>query len=197
MQGTAAPTATTVKAATGTNTFNVGSLSPFDQGLIDTFQGSLNVHGSGSDTMNVDDTGSTISKAGTLTSATLMGLGMGSGGITYSGVATLKVGLGSGSNTFKIDVPSGTDLPATTTVTAGSSSNDGLDAYWGQDFSGTLNLLGFELANIAIGRDLSGTMSASSTGIQQLLVGRSLAASGNLMAGSIKSLTVGQDLAAR
>ena len=50
--------------------------------------------------MNVDDTGSTIAKTGTLTATTLTGLNMGPSGIAYSGLANLNIGLGSGGNTF-------------------------------------------------------------------------------------------------
>ena len=37
--------------------------------------------------MNVNDTGSTVAKTGTLTATTLTGLNMGPSGITYSGLA--------------------------------------------------------------------------------------------------------------
>ena len=47
--------------------------------------GTLNVTGSGTDTMNVDDTGNTTGQTGTLTSSTITGLNMGVGGITYTG----------------------------------------------------------------------------------------------------------------
>ncbi len=68
--------------------------------------------------MNVDDTGSNGPEAGTLTSTTLSGLGMGgSGGITYSGLVALNIALGSGPNTFNIlSTKSGTS----TTLNAGA-----------------------------------------------------------------------------
>ena len=69
---------------------------------MDGIQAALTIDGSGPDTMNVDDTGSTIAKPGALTSTTLTGLDMGPEGITYGGIADLFVSLGSGGNTFLI-----------------------------------------------------------------------------------------------
>ncbi len=52
--------------------------------------------------MNVDDAGSTVVKTGTLTATALTGLNMGPSGIAYSGLANLRIDLGSGGNTFLI-----------------------------------------------------------------------------------------------
>ena len=61
----------------------------------------LTVVGSGSGTTaNVNDTGSTGAKSGALTATGLTGLGMGAGGMTYSGLAALNIALGSGGNAF-------------------------------------------------------------------------------------------------
>ena len=93
---------TTVNTGGGTNTVNVGRLSPAVGGIVDLIRGALTVNGSGPDTMNVDDTGSTIAKTGTLTSTTLTGLNMGPQGITYFGLTIARISLGSGGNTFLI-----------------------------------------------------------------------------------------------
>ena len=60
------------------NTVNVSSMAPTAGGIVDNIQGALTILGNGLDTLNVDDTGSTIAKTATLTSTTLTGMSMGS-----------------------------------------------------------------------------------------------------------------------
>ena len=110
---------TTVNTGGGTNTINVGSLSPAVGGVVDLIHGALTVDGSGPDTMNVDDTGSTIAKAGTLTSTTLTGLNMGPGGVTFSGLAFVNINLGSGGNTFTI----ASTIPGSTFLNSGTGND--------------------------------------------------------------------------
>ena len=103
VQSTSATALTTLYDGTGNDTtVNVGSLAPLTGGDLAGIQGALVVVGAGDDTMNVDDTGSSGQSTGTLTSSTLNGLGMGPGGITYTGLGTLNISLGSGPNTFNI-----------------------------------------------------------------------------------------------
>ncbi len=193
VQSTAAPTTTTIDPPAGSpNTFNVGSLAPVPSGgVVDTIAGPLVIVGGGADTMNVDDTGSTAAKTGTLTESTLTGLNM--AGITYSGLGILNVALGPGGNALAIHVSGGANLPATTTINGGPSSNDSLGATWAQDFNGTLNLLGFERATIQVGRDFNGTLSDTQPGnIQSLTVGGSLTYPGRVIAGGdLTEMTVG------
>ncbi len=195
VQSTAAPTTTTIDPPTGSpNTFNVGSLAPLGGGIVDNIAGPLVIVGGGADTMNVDDTGSTGPKTGTLTESTLTGLNM--AGITYSGLSILNMGLGSGGNALAINVSSGANLPATTTINGGPSGSDSMVATWAQDFNGALNLLGFEQAAIQVGRDFNGALSDTQPGnIQQMTIGRSLTAAATLLAGNIDNLSVGQDIA--
>ncbi len=120
IQSTNSATATMLNTGAGTNTVNVGSLAPTIGGIVNTIQGALTVVGSGADTMNVDDTGSTGAKTGILTATTLTGLGMGAGGITYSGLAALNISLGGGGNTFTIN---STISPTVTTLNSGSGSD--------------------------------------------------------------------------
>src|SRR5262249_1920981 len=101
VQTTAGPTTVDTGGGSNTNTVNVGSTAPTTGGIVDNIQGALSVVGNPHDRLNVDDTGSTGAKTdGTLTPTTLTGLGMGSGGISYSGLATLNVNLGSGGSTL-------------------------------------------------------------------------------------------------
>jgi hypothetical protein len=199
VQATAAPTATTVTAATGTNTFNIGSLAPATAGIVGGVQGPLIINGSGNDTANVDDTGdTTVNQMGTLTQSTLTGLGMGPKGITYSGLAVLNINLGSGGNRFFINVSSGKNLPATTTINGGPSNtnNNYLTGTWAGDFNGTLNLLAFGFSTIMVANNFNGTMSDTMPGnVQLITVGGSVTVTGSLLAGSIGTMTVGKGIA--
>ena len=118
----ATSSATTVNTGGGSNVnvVNVGSLEPATGGIVDYIQGALIVVGNSADTMNVDDTGSTIAKTGTLTSSALTGLNMGPSGITYSGLANLNIKLGSGGNTFFI---SSTAVPTSTFLNSGTGAD--------------------------------------------------------------------------
>ena len=93
---------TTLWGSTGNLTTNVGSTQPVAGGIVDNISGPLVViGGSGTNVLNVDDSGSVSSKSGTLTSSTITGLNM-AAGITYSGMSTVNVALGQGSEFFTI-----------------------------------------------------------------------------------------------
>ncbi|MDR3638691.1 MAG: calcium-binding protein [Isosphaeraceae bacterium] len=174
------------------NTFNVGSKAPSTGGTLPPIAALLVVAGSGADTMNVDDTGATTPQSGTLTGTTLNGFGMSPSGIIYAGISTLNLNLGSGGNTLNINVDGTHDLPATTAVNGGSSTNDTVNAQFQQDFSHTLNLTAFEFMTMSVGHDFNGTLSDTGPGnIQSLTVGHAVKPSGSLTAGNITSMTVG------
>jgi Ca2+-binding RTX toxin-like protein len=130
---TAANVATKVDGTQGSNAFYVGS-SHVDQSnsvlttvpaAVDKISGALTLEGAGPDTLNVDDSGSTIdksgTKSGTLTSTTLSGLGMG-GAITYSGLATLNINLGKGADHLTVN-----STQAGATNIDGGPGNDTID----------------------------------------------------------------------
>jgi hypothetical protein len=194
VQAIAGPT--TINTTGGQNTINVGSNAPFTGGTLSGIVAALTLNGSGgSDTANVDDTGDTSPQSGTLTPTTLTGLGMGPNGITYSGLSFLNIALGSGGNTFTINVPNGTNLPATTTVDGGTGYNS-LSATFVQDMNGTLLLTDFEQSTIQVGGNLNGYLSDTSPGSVQLLtIGGSLTATGEVVVGSLDTLSIAQDLA--
>src|SRR5207302_1245268 len=82
---------TNVNGGPANDTFNVGSLMPITGGIVDGVAGPLTLIGNvGFNVLNVDDTGSTVNKTGTLTATTLTGLGM-AGGITYATVAAVNI----------------------------------------------------------------------------------------------------------
>ena len=166
------------------NVVNVGSEEPMTGGIVDNILGALTVAGNGADTMNVDDTGSTTAKTGTLSATTLTGMNMGPSGITYSGLATLNISLGSGGttgNTFNIAVAADTNLPANTNINAGSGGHDIMNSSWAGDFNGSLHLSGFATSTITVGNNFNGSLFESNPGsIKSITIGGSLTASGVL-----------------
>ena len=201
VRSTAAGTITTIDPP-GVNTFNVGSLAPLTAGgTLAGIAGPLVIIGFGNDTLNVDNSGdATAGQSGTLTGATLVGLGMGPGGITYHGVSTLDIGLGTGGTTLAVNV-NALDLPAVTTIDGGPSANDRLPAAFAADFNGLLNLLGFEYATISVAGNFNGTLHDTAplgTGnIQNIAVVGSLTPLALLTADNIDKMTVGLGLAGR
>ena len=103
---------TSIDTQDGSDTVNVGSLSsPAGTsgnigGNVDGIQAALVIEGStptsGSDVLNVDESGELDANDGTLTSTTLTGLQMAPAGITYSGFEHLNIWLGSASDTFTV-----------------------------------------------------------------------------------------------
>ncbi len=86
----------------GDDTLNVGSLQPTANGTLSQLTKALTVYGEGQttgDILNIDNSGDTLTRTGTLTKDALTGLGMGVG-ITYNMMETLNINLGSGADTF-------------------------------------------------------------------------------------------------
>jgi hypothetical protein len=193
VQGTNASTVTNLNTGSGTNTINIGSNAPGTNGIVDYIQGTLNVTGSGSDTMNVDDTGSSSNKNGTLTPTMLSGLGMGAGGITYSGLIVLNISLGSGNDSFAIN-----DITNSTVTTVdGGPGIDSATLYFSGDFAAEeLNLYHFEFASLHVVGNFTGLLNDLNPGaMQSVIIDGSFTSSGILNAGSIDTMTVGGDFA--
>ncbi|MBI1324759.1 hypothetical protein GC170_16455, partial [bacterium] len=120
VQSTSSTTTTTVDTGAGTNTVNVGSDAPSPTGNVNGIAGKLVVQGgSGSDSPHLFDTSDSDANTGTLTSTRITGLGMGAAGITYSGLESLNVNLGSGGDTFTIL----NTFTGTTVLNSGSGSD--------------------------------------------------------------------------
>jgi hypothetical protein len=228
VQSTNSGTTTVITAAlanSAANTFIVGNPTPKGK-VVSGIAGPLIVQGTGIDTMSVDDTGDSVSRIdGVLTTTTLKGLGMATSGISYSGLSTLNISLGSGGtmgNMFAINVAAGENLPATTSITGGSSGKDQLNANWAVDpngilkgdFNGTLNLFDFLTSAIMVGNDFNGSMTDANPGtITSISIGGSLTSTGILtvssasdpsspmtsmgLFGDIGTMTVGGSIAGR
>ena len=98
---------------------------------------------SGSDVLNVDESGETDSNDGTLTSTTLTGLQMATAGITYTGFEHLNIWLGTAGDRFFVD----STHTGTTQLYAGSgteAANAIDDQVWVNTTSGVTSLFGEE-----------------------------------------------------
>ncbi len=197
IQSTAAGTTSTLQSLSGSqNTFNVGSNAPGMGGDLDHIQGGLVIDATGADSLNVDDSGDTMPRTGTLTESTITGLGMGPDGITYSRLAVLKLTLGSGVNQFTVDVASANDLPPTTTIDGGPSQSSTITAAWSGDANGTFNLAEFGRTSIQIAGNLNGTITGGPTSNAAMVsIDGSVTTTGSLVAGTIGTMTVGKDIA--
>jgi hypothetical protein len=102
---------TTIRAGSISTVLNVGNA-----GIVDGLTAPLTITGAGSNPLNIDDSGSTIAKTGSLTSTDLTGLN--TAGIQYSGIGQLGIKLGSGGNNFNIS-----SAATPTTLTAGTGQD--------------------------------------------------------------------------
>ncbi|TWW12268.1 hypothetical protein E3A20_02360, partial [Planctomyces bekefii] len=99
---------TTLDGGTGSNRYAVGSnatLTNNTGGTLDDIAGTLTFVGSGVDVLDLDDSANTDAQDGRssvkVNSTTISGLGI--PGITFGGLSTIKMGLGSGSGQVYID----------------------------------------------------------------------------------------------
>jgi hypothetical protein len=191
VKSTNSTTATTLNTGAGTNTVNVGSLAPSTNGILNNIQGALIVDGSSNDTLNVDDTGSTVSKTGTLSATTLTGLAMGANGITYSGLAVLNISLGSGSDTFTVN---GITTSTATTVDGKAGSNSATLNFSGGFTGQNLSLLNFQITAVNVTGDFTGTFNDTGA-ITTITIGGSITSGAIFNVGSVGTMTVGGDLA--
>ncbi len=104
----------TIDTGTGVNSVTVGD-------SLSAIQGNLSINGGGTDLLTLDNTVDTASETGAMTASQITGLGMGTGGVSYSGISQLEIDLGSGNNNFTIAQTS-----AATTLLAGAG-NDTVD----------------------------------------------------------------------
>jgi hypothetical protein len=168
--------ATTVSTGTGTNTVYVGSTAGnamASPGIVDNIKGALTVMGSGLDTLNVDDTGSTTAKTWTLSSSALSWTGTAVGVINYSRLAVLNINLGTGANSFAI---TGVNASTATTINGGSNAGNTLSSIsLASGFSGVLTVNGFStISLITDSGDFDGTLTlGAGTTITTITVGGS------------------------
>jgi hypothetical protein len=198
VQSTAPGTTSTISTQVGGNTWNVGSLAPTTRGGVAGIQGPLVLDGGGkptllADTLNVDDSGATGFESGVLTDSTVTGLGMAPGGITYQGMDVLNINLGQGPVLLAGFITN--NLPATTTITGGSSIADAFVANWANDFNGTLNLNQLGDINLNVAGEFYGHLNtAAPAHIQSLTVDGSVNVGSSISAQQIDNLDIGKNL---
>jgi Ca2+-binding RTX toxin-like protein len=120
----------TLNGSSDSDTFNVGSLAPDSGGTVNGIGALLRLNGnapdSGSDVLNLDDTGDSDNNTGSLTSTTITGLGLSPAGIVYTGIEHLIISLGSGDDSFTINSTHGSSTPVfqeDTTLNTGPGSD--------------------------------------------------------------------------
>ena len=173
----------------GTDVFNVGSLSPQGGGVLSGIAGALNIVGGGKATLNIDNSGDTGSESGVLSATTLNGLGMGSAGIQYSGLASLNIQLGTGNDNFSVV---GVTPTTVTTIDGGAGVNTAVLTFEGDFTSENLTLTNFDTATLSVSGTFSGYFSDNGA-ISSVSIGGTVTSTGVLDAGSISSMTVGGD----
>ena len=211
VQVTAPGSTVTFDTGAGANVLNFGSRQTTIGGIADNLQGYEFVLGSGNDTLNIDDTASPGPKNGFFTaiptpslfnapSGTITGLNMGPLGFNYNGLSNLNAYLGSGGttlplspigNSVNVNVPAGLNLPATTTIFAGTSNNDRVTSNWGSNHNTILNLYQFESGTATVGNDVTGTVNFGSGTLQTVTVANTLTPGSILNASNIDAMTVG------
>jgi hypothetical protein len=140
-----------------------------------------------------DATARITSVTGVLNSTQVTGLGMGHG-ITYAGLSSLNVYLGSGADAFAVN---GVSLLTKTVVDGGPGATmNTVAATFAQDFRGNLSLVNFQNATAQISRDFLGSLTARMRGDMQMVrIGRTLTSTGFLHAtGNVTELLVGLNL---
>jgi hypothetical protein len=159
------PLAAKVNAGAGVNTINVGSLATGVGGTLNNILGALTVIGSGADTLNLDNSGSTAVGSGTLTNSSLTGFGM--AGITYSGISVLNISLGSNKDTLNIQ-----STISNTTVNAGAGVNTINIGSLAPGIGGVLNILG-QLKIVGSGSDIMNVDDTGTTTSKSFLLSAS------------------------
>ena len=145
VKSTAAGTTSTIITQAAGNTWNVGSLAP-------TITGGSPGRNPGpaghrrrrantalTDTLNVDDSGSTRQRIRHAHRLDPDGLGMGAGGVTFDGMAVLNINLGITAPALDGNITD--NLPATTVITGGPSRTDTFISTGITDFNGSLTLI--------------------------------------------------------
>jgi hypothetical protein len=179
-------------------------LVPATGGTLSGIVGSLTLSGgTGTNVLNVDDSGDTVNRSAQLSASSLTGMGLGAG-IHYEGITTLSVRMGQGSDSFALSGLS----PTTTSATLdGWSGYNTFSAQVAGNIAAKLNLLNFaEITSFAIGGDLSGQVlvqaisqgsppsSQPSGQIDSMNIDGSVTLTGVIQAPAIKSLTIEGDL---
>jgi hypothetical protein len=110
----------TINAGTGANVTTLGQPQGAAGRRLEGVGAAVTIVGGGLDTLTLDDQADALAQTAVLTPTALTGLGVGPGGVTYSGVATLNVRLGGGADTVTV---TGTAAATATNVYANNGGD--------------------------------------------------------------------------
>ena len=167
IQSTNLATRATVNTGPAADVVNIGSQNLPAAGLLSGIQGPLSILGAGSDTLVFNDAADTATLSGALTATTLSGLGMGSAGVSYSGVSALNLYLGSGAVTMNVISTAASTASMINTGAGSDTINVGSNAPLGNSvltgIQGGLTLVGngSDVLNV----DDTGDTAGQSTGV--------------------------------
>ncbi len=177
----------------GDDTINIGGFMT-GSGLLSGLVAGVTVDGgTGTNTLNIDDSGDTANtNDGVLSGTGLTGLGMGTG-ITYTGsFEFLNVLQGKGNDNFTIHVGA-VSLPPITVVDGGPGTNT-LAATFDDDFDGDLTLIHYGVITDAVGNNFNGNLVVVGASIiTSLNVGGAVTPTGSITADNLESMTIGPD----
>ena len=88
-------------------------------------------------------------------------------------------------------MPAGLNLPAITTIFAGTSRNDTVTANWGSNHNTILNLYEFEFGTATVGNDVTGTVNFGDGALQTVTIANSMTPGSIFNASNIDVMTIG------
>ncbi|HYV35524.1 MAG TPA: right-handed parallel beta-helix repeat-containing protein, partial [Gemmataceae bacterium] len=158
---------TTITEGNGNTTVTVGfplnalqTINGGAPGVLDPITAPLNiVGGNGFNVLNINDGASTVTRTGTLTNSTFVGLGITGAGITFTKIAAVNITLGGGANALTL----ANTITGTTTVNGGT----GPDSINVQATAGPTNIIGGN-GSLTVN---AGSLQPAQGGIVDLLAG--------------------------
>jgi hypothetical protein len=182
MHGTAANTVTNFNAGAGSNTVYLGSTNASSLGgVMDNYLGTLNLTGSGSDSLVVDDSGNTNAKTVTLSAAHITGISTGQ--INYTGISTMSLDLGTAGNSVTV---SNTSSTTATTITGGVG-NDTFTIAADSDVLQVNTGGGSDVVNV---QTIAAATTVNSAGNSHINLGTTAPATGGVLSGIAAALNV-------
>jgi hypothetical protein len=182
IHGTAANTITNFNTGAGSNTIYLGSTNANALGgSMDNDHGTLNLTGSGSDALVVDDSGNTNSKTVALSATHITGISTGQ--INYTGMSTVSLDLGTAGNSVTI---SGTPSTTATTINGGVG-NDTFTIAGDSDSLAVNTGGGADVVNV---QNMAAATTVNSSGNSHINLGTTAPATGGVLSGIGAGLTV-------
>jgi acrosin len=182
IRGTAVSTVTNFNTGAGSNTLYLGSTNAISLGgLMDNYLGNLNLTGSGSDTLVVDDSGNTNSKTVALSGTRITGISTGQ--INYAGISAMSLDLGTAGNSITVSNTSST----TATTINGGAGNDTFTIAADSDLLHVSTGGGADTVNV---QTIAAATTVNSSGNSQINLGTTAPATGGVLSGIAAAFTL-------